>query len=141
MQVLDVTLADSGRLAWRLRVRVGSVVDLDYVNSIYNAPTTERFAVTERALRLVEISSTSEAVLDYLAQDPPYAARDGRLVSKSRGPELTDLVVRIGRTGQQRLRVDGRPIPLNRAGVGEALRLEVRRIPRARQMLERTVPP
>lgn len=132
--VVTVVSVQHGRPLWRIPVTPGTVVDLEYTNSLYRAPTTERFVVTGGLLRLVEISSTSEAVLEYLALDPPYVRRDGRIVAHRPGPLFAELTIRIGQTGQQRLTVAGRQLPLYQVGVGEAVRVRVDRIPRLRAL-------
>ncbi|MBM3470944.1 MAG: hypothetical protein FJX73_09150 [Armatimonadetes bacterium] len=128
---LEVTHVGSGRLLWRVALREGSRVNLSYTNSIHNAPTTELFVAEGGRLRLVEVATTREAVLEYLRLDPPYEARAGLLVAKTRGPALEGFTTRIGQTGQQRLTVDGAEFPLFSIGVGEAARLTLRRVPRA----------
>lgn len=138
---LEVRDVHTGRLLWRATVADGSTVDLDYTNSIFNAPTTERFEVSGRSLRLVEVSSTQEAVLQYLALDPPYQYRDGRLVSGRHGPTVGELTIRIGQTGRQLLVVGGREIPLYRVGSGEAVRLTISRMPRVLVVLGQPPPP
>lgn len=138
---LEVTGARAGRLLWRVPVADGLTVDLEYTNSIFNAPTTERFAVSGRSLRLVEVSSTREAVLQYLALDPPYLSRDGRLVSRRHGQAIGELTIRIGQTGRQRLVVGGRMIPLYRVGVGEAVRLTISSVPRVLVVMDQPRPP
>ena len=139
--VLDITHEGTGRLLWRLTVGSGSRIDLNYTNSLFDAPTTERFIVTNGLLRLTEISSTKQAVLEYLVLEPPYEQRDGRFVSKRRGPSFAELVIRIGQTGQQYLVVDGREVPLYRVGTGEAVRLRMSRMPRAQALLSRPQSP
>lgn len=139
--VLDITHEGTGRLLWRLTVGSGSRVDLNYTNSLFDAPTTERFIVTNGLLRLTEISSTKQAVLEYLVLEPPYEQRDGRFVSKRRGPSFAEFVIRIGQTGQQYLVVDGREVPLYRVGTGEAVRLRMSRMPRAQALLSRPQSP
>lgn len=129
--VLEVVHADGGRLLWRLPVRDGSRVRLHYVNSLYHAPTTEEFAVTADGLRLVEVTTTAEAVMEYLRIDPPYRVVHGRLAADTSGPTVPALVTRIGQTGRQWLEVDDRSLPLYRVGVGEAVRIRVVRRPRA----------
>lgn len=138
---LEVRDVHTGRLLWRVPVADESTVDLDYTNSIFNAPTTERFEVSGRSLRLVEVSSTQEAVLQYLALDPPYQIRDGRLVSRRHGPAVGELTIRIGQTGRQRLVVGGREIPLYRVGTGEAVRLTILRMPRVFALVGQPRPP
>lgn len=139
--VLEVTARASGRLLWRVPVEDGATVDLEYTNSIFNAPTTERFEISDRSFLLVEVSSTQEAVLQYLALDPPYQSRNGRLVSKRQGPTVGELTVRIGQTGQQRLTAGGREIPLYRVGTGEAVRLAISRMRRVHVLLGKPSPP
>ncbi len=126
---LEVVHEDSGRLLWRVPVRAGTRVGLHYVNSLYHAPTSEHFVVDGLALRLVEVTTTAEAVMEYLRLDPPYQNRGGRLVAATSGPVLPALVTRIGQTGRQRLDVQGRSFALYQVGVGEAVRLQVVRRP------------
>lgn len=138
---LDVRDGTTRRLLWRVPAREGSTVDLDYTNSLFNAPTTDRFVVQRTALRLVEISSTKEAVLEHAGLSGPHKVRDGRFVAERPGPVLAELTIRIGQTGQQRLVVDGRDVPLYRIGVGEALHIRVARIPRVLTLVETPRPP
>lgn len=135
--VLLVTAPDDPQPLWRVVMREGATVDLNYTNSLFNASTTERFVVTGNFLRLVEINSTQRAVLEYLALDPPYETRDGRVVSKRRGPLFAELTIRIGQTGQQSLVIDGRELPLYQVGTGEAVRVAVTRVPRLRLLARR----
>lgn len=128
--LIRIAHGDTGRVLWRVAVYNGAQVDLNYTNSLFDAPTTERFIVTGGLLRLIEISSTREAVLEYLVLEPPYEQRDGRFISKRRGPFFSELTVRIGQTGQQRLVAGGRELPLYEIGAGEALRITVSRAPR-----------
>jgi hypothetical protein len=139
--VVEVTQQGTGRLLWRVAVGNGSQVDLDYTNARYNAPTTQRYVVTDGLLRLAEISSTSREVLVFLVLEPPYEQRDGRLVSRRHGPSFADLTVRIGQTEQQRLVVDGRELPLYRAGAGEGLRIAMSRMSRVLVWLQRSRSP
>jgi hypothetical protein len=130
VQVFRVRSAADGRILWRVPVRNGSIVDLHYTNSVYDAATTERFIVYNGHLRPVEISSEKQAVLEYLALDPPYERRGGRIVAKGRRVLFAELPIRIGRTGRQRLEIDGRLIPVYEVGAGEAVRVAVARVPR-----------
>jgi hypothetical protein len=130
VQVLRVRSATDGRLIWRVPVRNGSIVDLNYTNSLYNAATTERFAVFNGHFRPIEISSEKQAVLEYLSLDPPFERRGDRIVAKGRNILFAELPIRIGQTGQQRLEVGGRVIPLYEMGTGEAVRVAVARVPR-----------
>ncbi|MDR7543694.1 MAG: hypothetical protein QN120_05535 [Armatimonadota bacterium] len=139
--VLDVCHDPSGRLLWRVPVDEGSTVDLAYTNSIFNAPTVERFVVAGGWLHLVEVLSTSEAVFEYLRLDPPYERRGALLAARTTGPTLEGFTTRIGQAGQQRLVVDGEELLLYRIGVGEAVRIVVRRIPLAARWLRRSRPP
>ncbi len=138
--VLTITHEDTGRLLWRVVVGNGSQVELHYTNSLLNAPTTERFIVTEGLLRLVEINSTSQAVLEYLVLEPPYERRGDRVISKRRGPSFAELTIRIGQTGQQRFVIDNREIPLFRIGTGEAVRVRMLRMSRVQALLLRPAP-
>ena len=139
--ILDIRDDVTRRLLWRVPLREGSTVDLEYTNSLFNAPTTDRFVVQGRALRLVEISSTKEAVLEHAGLAGPHKIRAGRFVAERPGPVLAELTIRIGQTGQQRLVVDGRDMPLYRTGVGEAVHIRVARIPRVLTLVETPRPP
>jgi len=129
------------RLLWRVPVRAGSTVDLDYINSLFNAPTTDRFTIDGGRLRLIEISTTKEAVLEHAGLAGPHKVRAERFVAERPGPVLEELTIRIGQTGQQRLVVDGQDVPLYRVGVGEALHIRVARVPRALVLVETPRPP
>jgi hypothetical protein len=128
---VEVVHERTGRVLWRIPVHDGSRVALHYVNSLVHAPTSEQFVVDGRMLRLVEVTTTAEAVMEYLRLDPPYQVRGGWLVAPTSGPVLPVLVTRIGQTGRQWLDVDGRSLPLYEVGVGEAVRIQVVRRPRA----------
>ncbi|MDR7522605.1 MAG: hypothetical protein QN168_09100 [Armatimonadota bacterium] len=141
VSVVEVAHAGTGRLLWRVPVSDGDTVDLNYTNSLFNAPTTERFVVTGGLLRLVEISSTQQAVLEYLILEPPYQRRGSRVVSERRGPSFKELTIRIGQTGQQRLVFGTLEVPLYRVGTGEAVRVRMARMPRARVYLNRPQSP
>jgi hypothetical protein len=135
---LRVARPESGEIVWRIPVANGAQIDLNYVNSLYDAPTTERFVITGGQLRLIEINSTKRAVLEYLALEPPYEERGDRVVSKRRGPLFNELTLRIGQTGQQRLVAGGRELPLFEVGTGEAVVVRVSRGPRVLALLRRT---
>lgn len=135
--VLRVTHAETGELLWEMVVRNGAHVDLDYTNSIFNAPTTERFVVMGGLLRLTEISTTKQAVLEYLVLEPPYEKRGDRLVSRRRGPMFQELTIRIGQTGQQRLVVGGRELPLYQVGTGGSVRVRLIQTPRIVTLIRR----
>ncbi|HEV8340500.1 MAG TPA: hypothetical protein VGR25_12725 [bacterium] len=125
-----VVTNESGAALWRLPVHEGSVVVLEYTNSLYLAPVWERFSLRGGQLQLVEVSSTSEAVLEYNRHPGPYR-RNGRLVSALvPGPVLDLLPLRVGEQGRPTLEVDGVALPLYRAGVGAGLRISVRRASR-----------
>lgn len=135
VSVLDVTQKDTSRVLWSVIVHDGSRIDLNYINSMYNAATTERFVVEAGRLRLIEVSSDKEAVLNYLGLQPPYRRRGERVVSERRGPVLAELTIRIGQTGQQYLVVDDSlNVPINQAGVGEAVWMRIDRTPRVRTL-------
>jgi len=137
VSVLDVTHDATGRRLWRVAVSERSRIDLHYTNSLFNAPTTDRFVIEGTRLRLAEISSAKEAVLLHAGLDGPHELREGRFVAKRPGPVLAELIIRIGQTGQQHLTVDGREIPLYRIGVGEAARVRVSRVARVHALAAR----
>ncbi len=122
---LIVTREDGQRM-WALPVRPGDSVVLAYTNSIYGAPTEERFTLTRSGFTLRAVRSTSEAVLAYNGLAAPYA-RDGQFYVASVTAHLASLVLRIGRTGRQRLAVGTRLLPLYEAGEGVQVRVDVTR--------------
>ena len=123
--VLTVT-GDDGRRWWSLPVAPGDAVVLAYTNSIYLAPTEERFILRPEGFVLTDVASTSEAVLAYNGLAAPYSRR-GAFYSAPVSARMPALVLRIGHTGRQRLLVDGRVLPLFAAGEGARLRVAVER--------------
>lgn len=121
--VLTVTRDDGQRL-WSLPVWPGDQVVLAYTNSIYLAATEERLTLTAGGFDLTEVRSTSEAVLYYNGLEGPFS-RQGAFYSASVSRHLAELVLRIGRTGRQRLMVASRELPLYTAGEGTRLRVQV----------------
>ncbi|HEY3247937.1 MAG TPA: hypothetical protein VGK88_06585 [bacterium] len=116
-------------MMWRVPVGVGTPVVLVYTNSIYRAPTEERLLVTATGFELVEVRSTSEAVLHYNALSPPYARQGGYIAARTRIALPPVLPMRIGQTGRQRLIVAGRLVPLFAAGVGTRVTVELAHMP------------
>jgi hypothetical protein len=125
-----VVADDSGSTLWRLPVAEGSVVVLRYTNSLYLAPVRERFDVRGRQLHLIEVGSTSEAVLEYNRHPGPYRQSGAWLIAPVSGVTLNVLPLRVGERGRPTLEVDGVTLPLYRAGVGTGLRTSVQRAPR-----------
>jgi hypothetical protein len=121
---------EDGAVRWRLPVGDGTTVVLQYTNSIYLAPTWERFVVRAGRLHLVDVSSTREAVLEYHRLAPPYRYEEGRVVASVSGVALDGYALRIGARGRPTLRVGDSVLPLYQAGTGAGLRLAVRRVPR-----------
>jgi len=121
--LLTVTGEDGQRL-WSLPVRPGDEVVLAYTNSIYLAPTEERLILSRTGFTLTDVRSTSEAVLAYNSLDPPFSRR-GAFYSARASAHLAEVVLRIGRTGRQRLIVNDQTLPLYEAGEGTQLRVSV----------------
>ncbi|HET6946721.1 MAG TPA: hypothetical protein VFJ45_02815 [bacterium] len=121
--VLTVT-GEDGRRLWSLPVRSGDEVVLAYTNSIYLAPTEERLILSPTGFTLTVVRSTSEAVLAYNGLEAS-AARVGAFYTARAVAHLPVLVLRIGRTGRQRLIVGGQELPLYEAGEGAQLRVSV----------------
>lgn len=135
-QVLVVSDGD-GRVRWLVPVSEGTAVVLRYTNSIYLAPTWERFLVRGGSLHLVDVSSTREAVLEYHRLAPPYRAEGERLVAAVSGVALDGYALRVGPRGRPTLQVGSRVLPLYRAGVGASLHIAIRRAPRLAAWLNR----
>lgn len=125
-----VVTDDAGAALWRRPVAEGSVVLLRYTNSLYLAPVWERFDVRGDRLHLVEVGSTSEAVLEYNRHPGPYRQSGAWLIAPISGVTLDVLALRVGERGRPTLEVDGVTLPLYRTGVGTGLRTSVRTAPR-----------
>jgi len=125
-----LTVTSGGARLWTLPISPGTPVTLAYTNSIYRAPTEERFAATARGFSLRAVRSTSEAVLAYNGLEAPYR-RHGIWYETPASRTLPSLTVRIGRTGRQHLIVAGRMLPLYDAGEGARVQIDIERAPRA----------
>jgi hypothetical protein len=122
-----VITREDGHVMWRVPVRPGTPLVLAYTNSIYNAPTEERLIVTDSGLRLTEVRSTSEAVLQYNALPPPYVRQGAYVVAAADTALPAVLPLRIGQTGRQRLIVGDRTLPIFAAGTGTRVVVELKR--------------
>lgn len=135
-----VVADEAGAVRWRVPVSDGSEVVLHYTNSIYLAPTWERFTVRGGRLHLKEVSSTREAVLEYHRLAPPYQ-RDGSTVkARTSGVVLEVLPLRVGERGHPVLQVGRIEVPLYLAGVGAGLRVTIRREARLQRWLSDRAP-
>ena len=121
---------ETGAVRWRVLVAEGTPVVLQYTNSIYLAPTWERFVVRGSRLYLLDVSSTREAVLEYNRLAPPYRREGPRVTAPVSGLVLDLLPLRIGERGRPVLQVGRTVLPLYEAGVGAGLRVAIRREPR-----------
>lgn len=126
-------LEEDGQVLWHLPVRPGATVILTYTNSLYNAPTEEFFTVTTRGFVLTDVRSTSDAVLEHNMLPGPYV-KDGPYFVSATRVAVPSIVTRIGQTGQQRLIVGSRTLPLYDIGVGGQVTVVVQRIPLIRQI-------
>lgn len=118
---------ERGVALWRLTVAEGSVVMLQYTNSLYLAPVQERFEVRGGRLQLIQVASTSEAALEYNRHPGPYRRSGAWLIASVSGVTLDVLALRVGERGRPTLEVDGATLPLYQAGSGTGLRISVRR--------------
>ena len=121
---------ETGAVRWRVLVAEGTPVVLQYTNSIYLAPTWERFVVRGGRLYLLDVSSTREAVLEYYRFAGPYRREGPRVTAPVSGLVLDLLPLRIGERGRPLLQVGRTVLPLYEAGVGAGLRVAIRREPR-----------
>lgn len=114
-----VVRTDGGALCEAFPLASGDSFALSYVHSMYGEPAEERFTVEEDGrLRLVGVSSPSQAVLEYYGP----GARDPGIV-----PAVAQLLVIADRIGRRTLEVDDRRIPLYLFGDGVHLTLQVER--------------
>lgn len=120
-----VVVSERGETLWTLPASRGSRVILEYVNSLYLAPTQEHFTVTRRGFALEEVWSTSDGVLASSSLPAPYARRGAFFVS-SVAAFVPSIVTRIGPTGQQTLRVGHQVVPLFMAGTGARVTISLR---------------
>lgn len=120
-----VVKSESGQILWTLPAPRGSRVILEYVNSLYLAPTQEHFVVTRRGFALEEVWSTSDGVLAHNSLPTPYMRRGAFFVS-SVAAFVPSIVTRIGPTGQQTLRVGNQEVPLFMAGTGARVTITLR---------------
>jgi len=128
---------ETGAVRWRVPVADGAEVVLRYTNSVYLAPTWERFVVRGGRLHLRDISSTREAVLEYNRLAPPYQVAGGRVTAPVSGIVLDGYTLRVGARGHPILRVGSAVLPLYQAGEGAGLRVAIRRAPRLFTWLKR----
>ncbi len=122
-----VVADEDGAALWRRPATEGSVVVLRYTNSLYLAPVQERFEVRGGRLQLIQVASTSEAVLEYNRHPGPYRRSGAWLIASVSGVTLDVLALRVGERGRPTLEVDGATLPLYQAGSGTGLRISVRR--------------
>ncbi len=87
---------------------------IEYVHSYYNAPATERFTAGEDGtFELVEISSPSEAVLDYYELEGHKEIEGDRLRLVPEEPQEFEALPLIGtQIGRRTLVVSGERFPL-----------------------------
>jgi len=115
---------EAGRVRWSVPVLSTTTVTLEYTNSVYGAPTEERFTLTPGGFALTAVRSTSEAVLAYNGLSAPYR-REGTFLVAAASGRLREIVLRVGRTGRPRLRVGSRELPLFTAGEGMRLTIAI----------------
>lgn len=137
-----LVVADAdGAVRWRLPVHEGSLVVLQYTNSLYLAPVWERFTVRASRLQLTDVSSTSEAVLEYNRHPGPYRRAGPVVTAAVAGTALDLLPLRVGDRGRPTLLVDGVTLPLYQTGVGAGLRISVQQGSRLLQWAAAAGPP
>jgi Domain of unknown function (DUF1850) len=117
--IASLPLPDDGRFSLRYR------------HSIYEAPAFETFEVDESGrFDLVELSSTSGAVLDYYALEGDRHSRAGWLVLRpDRTQSFETLPLIATATGRRTLVVGGRRLPLYEGDEARHLALCIRNGP------------
>lgn len=121
-----VVTAEDGATMWTRPIREGAAVVLQYTNSLYLAPTHERFAVRPRGFALTEVWSTSDGVLASSSLPAPYDRRGTFFVS-SVDVFVPAIVTRIGPIGRQTLRLEDEELPIYTAGTGVRVTVALRR--------------
>jgi hypothetical protein len=103
---------EGGREVARAELPASGRFALEYRHSYYRVPARESFAADGDAFRIVEVSSPSEAVLDYYAL--AGRKRPGRWVrlELDRPQRFRRLPLAATPTGRRTLVVDGRRYPL-----------------------------
>ena len=102
-------------LIFRAPLPASGEFEIEYVHSYYNAPTTEHFvAEGDESFEVVEISSPSEAVLDYYELPGRKEKADGeRMRIVPHEPRRFEELPLIGtEKGQRTLVVSGERFPL-----------------------------
>ena len=121
---------EHGRAVTRARLPSSGRFALEYAHSVYGAQVTETFAAGPgEGFRLVAVTSSSEAVLDYYALEGRREADGGRVrLQLTSSPRLETLPLVATEVGRRTLVVGGTRVPLYAAGRGPArLVLTVRR--------------
>ena len=86
--------------------------DLSFTNSIYLAPTVEKFHVTGSEIRLDEIQTRSWGVVEYYGLPGVLKEENGELSLQKIGFHQPRLRLRIGFIGKQKLVWNGKTYPL-----------------------------
>jgi len=130
--VARAALPDSGRFG------------IEYVHSYYEVPATEHFVAEEdRSFELVEISSPSEAVLDYYELEGQKEAGDDLFSLAPEEHQRFDELPLIGtEKGERTLVVSGERLPLYEEDGPRHITIRVEEdtpVTEARRMLARSV--
>lgn len=101
-----------------------------YRHSYYRAPAVEHFAAEPSGFRLLGLSSTSHAVLDYYELEGNRIKRGEWIyLEPESGRSYESLPFIATRKGRRTLVVSGRETPLYKGDTSRHLRLEVERSP------------
>ncbi len=130
--VTRAALPDSGRF------------EVEYVHSYYEVPATEHFVAEEDgSFELVEISSPSEAVLDYYELEGRKEAGEDLFSLAPDSPQRFDELPLIGTgKGQRTLVVSGERFPLHEESAPRHVIIRVEEdtpVTEARRMLTRSI--
>ena len=130
--VARAALPDSGRFG------------VEYVHSYYEVPTTEHFVAEEDgSFELVEISSSSEAVLDYYELEGRKEAGEDLFSLAPYSPQRFDELPLIGtEKGQRTIIVSGERFPLYEESAPRHVTIRVEEdapLTEARRMLTRSI--
>lgn len=122
---LRITHGQSGQELLLLPFIQRHPFDLQFINSIYSAPTREKFEVDDSAIRLCEIVTSHWGVVEYYNSPGVLREENGQIHIRDIQLRRPQLRLAIGFVGKQELLWEGKSYPLYQwVQPGEVLVLE-----------------